>query len=337
MLQSFTSQSLRAYNTFGIDVEARHFVAIQSVEQARQLSAQHTRPILVLGGGSNILFTRDPEAAVWYNRILGKEIVSSTKHEIRLRVGGGENWHQLVTYTLDHDWGGLENLSLIPGTVGASPIQNIGAYGVELASVFDGLDAIELATGRILHFAPESCEFAYRNSVFKQQLRGQLLITHVYFRLSRKQHTLHTEYGAIRQMLSEWEINEPTIQDISRAVIHIRRSKLPDPEVLGNAGSFFKNPELEADQFLELQHRFPHIVSYPLPDGRAKVPAGWLIDQCGWRGRRIGPVGCYEKQALVLVNYGGAEGTDVLALAQRVMASVEDKFGIHLETEVNIL
>ena len=334
MLQS---QSLAAFNSFGLEVQAKRYLAVTSENQLKEIIPELEPPILVLGGGSNILFTRDPEALILHNRILGKEIVSQDGAEVIVRIGGGEPWHPFVLWALENDWGGLENLSLIPGTVGASPIQNIGAYGVELKDVFFGLEAIDLQSGETLHFTPEDCQFGYRNSIFKTALKHKVMISRVLFRLTKKDHRINTQYGAIRDTLAQWEIAEPTIQDVSRAVIAIRQSKLPDPKELGNAGSFFKNPEIEAEQFKELQEKFPHLVYYPLPDGRYKIPAGWLIDQSGWKGKKIGAVGCYHQQALVLVNYGNARGEEILDLASKIVESVEKKYGIRLETEVNII
>jgi UDP-N-acetylmuramate dehydrogenase len=332
-----TSQSLSAYNTFGIDVRADRFIAVHSVDELVKTLKTHPGPKMVLGGGSNILFTHDPEMIILYNQILGREVISKSGNEVVVRIGGGENWHQFVQYCLKNGWGGVENLSLIPGTVGASPIQNIGAYGVELKDVFHGLDAVELAGGQGRYFAPAECEFGYRDSIFKREWKGKLFITHVYFRLTTRDHQIRTDYGAIQDILTEEGISRPTIHDIGLAVVAIRQSKLPDPRELGNAGSFFKNPEIDAATFESLRTTFPNLIFYPLENNRFKLPAGWLIDQCGWKGKRIGPVGCYEKQALVLVNYGGASGEDVLNLAAEVIASVEARFGLRLEPEVNIL
>ncbi|MCB0634338.1 MAG: UDP-N-acetylmuramate dehydrogenase [Saprospiraceae bacterium] len=330
-------QSLFSYNSFGIDVHADLFTAVRSIDQLAEILIKHSQPKMVLGGGSNVLFTHDPESIILHNQILGKEVFRQSDTQIVVRIGGGENWHQVVLWCLENNWGGVENLSLIPGTVGAAPIQNIGAYGVELKDVFFGLDAIDLTTGQSRHFSPNDAQFGYRDSIFKRELKGKLFITHVYFQLSRNNHQINTEYGAIREMLDQLQISQPGIQDVSRAVVAIRRSKLPDPKELGNAGSFFKNPEIDAVAFDRLQAKFPSLVFYALDNNRFKLPAGWLIDQCGWKGKRLGPVGCYEKQALVLVNYGGATGQDVLNLASRIMDSVEERFGIRLEPEVNIL
>lgn len=331
------SQSLKKYNSFGLNVQAQRYLAVSSEEELKAVVPDLKPSVLVLGGGSNMLFTQDPTALILHNRILGKEVVEKTDQDVIVRIGGGESWHQFVLWTLENNWGGVENLSLIPGTVGAAPIQNIGAYGVELQDVFHSLEAIDLTTGDTLTFGLQDCHFAYRSSIFKTKYKGKLLISRVLLRLTRKDHRIHTEYGAIRDTLAEWGVEEPSIQEVSRAVIAIRQAKLPDPKVLGNAGSFFKNPEIDAEQFRKLLVRFPELVYYPLSEDRYKIPAGWLIDQCGWKGKRIGPVGSYEKQALVLVNYGEGTGTDVLHLADRIMASVADKFGIMLEAEVNII
>lgn len=336
-ISMWKSQSLAAYNSFGLDIKANRYLAIRSEEELQAAIPHLERPYMVLGGGSNILFTGDPKAIILHNQIKGKEVVFEDEDKVIVRIGGGENWHQFVLWSLSNNWGGLENLSLIPGTVGASPIQNIGAYGVELKDVFHSLEAIDLQSGRTRYFKPEDCRFGYRSSIFKTRYKGKLLISRVLIRLSKKAHRIHTEYGAIRDTLAKKGIETPTIQDISKAVIDIRQSKLPDPQVLGNAGSFFKNPEIEAEVFEALHTRFPDLVYYPLPDGRYKIPAGWLIDQCGWKGKRVGDVGCYKHQALVIVNYGGATGAEVIALAEEIIASVGDKYGIRLEPEVNII
>lgn len=329
--------SLKNYNTFGIDVDATLFAEIQSVRELQViLAANANQNIMILGGGSNMLLTKDVEALVILNRINGFDIIEEDESAAIVRVGGGENWHEFVLKCIDHDLGGVENLSLIPGTVGASPIQNIGAYGVELKDVFERLEAVELATGKLKTFEKEECQFGYRDSIFKRDLKGQLCITHVYFRLSKK-HQINISYGAIAKVLEEKNIEQPTIKAISDAVIEIRQSKLPDPKILGNSGSFFKNPEIPLAQFEDLQKRFPNIVHYPLPNGKIKVPAGWLIEQCGWKGKRVGNTGAYEKQALVLVNYGNASGEEVYALAKEIAASVMEKFGIKITPEVNVV
>jgi len=329
--------SLQAYNTFGLPAVAGRYLPVFREDDLLEALAEEAGPYWVLGGGSNVLLTRDLDALVLHNRIQGIERVAEEADSVLLRIGGGEVWHELVRWALQHDLGGLENLSLIPGSVGAAPIQNIGAYGAELAQVLEGLEAIELGTGQLQVFDTKDCRLSYRMSRFKAEDKGKYFISRVYLRLRKPPHQLNLSYGAIRQTLEARGIADPGIRDVSEAVVHIRRSKLPDPARLGNSGSFFKNPELEAGVFARLQARFPQIVHFPLPDGRVKVPAGWLIEQCGWKGYRRGDAGCYEKQALVLVNFGQATGEEIWALAQDIRSSVEDTFGIPLEPEVNVL
>jgi len=271
------------------------------------------------------------------NSIMGREVVESRNGEVIVRIGGGENWHQWVLHCLEQDWGGVENLSLIPGSVGAAPIQNIGAYGVELQQVFVRLEALHLGSGELHTFEHADCQFGYRNSIFKQQAKGQYLITRVWLRLRNRNHQLHTHYGSIAAELKKAGIRQPTIRDISRVVCHIRRSKLPDPAELGNAGSFFKNPVVEPQQFEQLLAEYPNMPHYPQEEGGVKIPAGWLIEQTGWKGKRVGNCGVHAQQALVLVNYGGATGMEILQLSRRIQDSVRHQFGIELEREVNVL
>ena len=331
--------SLRPFNTFGIDVRARTFVRVRTVAQLRAVvrDPERSQSIFPLGGGSNMLLTQDlNEVLVLKNDIIGIDIVETDNHHAIVGIGGGHSWHEAVLWTLDQRLGGLENLSLIPGTVGAAPIQNIGAYGVELKDVFERLEAVDLRTGTLRTFWPSDCQFGYRSSVFKNELRGAYCIVRVYLRLTQWHHQLHTAYGAISDELERQSIEQPTPRDLSNVVIHIRRSKLPDPKVLGNSGSFFKNPELERNTFERLKVRFPDVVFYELPNGNVKVPAGWLIERCGWKGKRQGPVGTYQHQALVLVNHGGATGAEINDFAQRIIATVRETFGIELTPEVNI-
>ena len=329
--------NLQALNTFGIAANARYFAEAHSEADLREAFQLQIQPMLILGGGSNLLLTQDFEGLVIKNAIPGKTIIEETDTHAIVRVGAGENWHQFVLWCLDQDLGGVENLSLIPGTVGAAPIQNIGAYGVELKDVFHHLEAMEVATGNMHTFSHAECQFGYRDSVFKNELKGKYCITQVYLQLTKVAHQINTSYGAIRETLAAHNVTEPTIRDISHAVIDIRSSKLPDPAKIGNSGSFFKNPEIPVEQFAKLQKRFPHIISFPGSNGKIKVPAGWLIEQCGWRGTRRGDAGCYDKQALVLVNYGNASGEEIWRLAQDIVASVQDTFGITLSPEVNII
>ncbi len=331
--------SLKAYNTFGIDAKAKLFVQFDSVEELQELlqmpELKHEEK-LVLGGGSNVLFTKDFDGLVMLNAIKGIKVVGEDNKHIYVKAGSGEVWHNFVLYTLEHNLGGLENLSLIPGSVGAAPLQNIGAYGVELKDVFFELEAVELATGAIHTFDNESCQFGYRESVFKNKLKGQYIVTAVTFKLN-KEHQINTSYGAITATLEEMKVQQPSIQDVSAAVCHIRSTKLPNPKEIGNAGSFFKNPEIPVSQFENLKAQFPDIPSYPISETTVKVPAGWLIEQCGWKGKVIENYGVHKNQALVLVNYGGANGDQVRQLAFDIIDSVDKKFGIRLHPEVNIL
>ncbi|HEX2536028.1 MAG TPA: UDP-N-acetylmuramate dehydrogenase [Chitinophagaceae bacterium] len=332
--------SLKNYNTFGIGATARYFAAFDSVETLQALLAEDkvrsAGRLLFLGGGSNILLTGDVDGAVLRNEILGISVTGEDEEYVYLRSGAGENWHRLVLHSLEQDYAGLENLSLIPGSVGASPMQNIGAYGVEIKDVFHELEAWHIGDRALRVFSAEECRFGYRESIFKGALKGQYVITAVTFRL-RKQPVFHTEYGAIRQELESMGVTELSIQAISRAVINIRTSKLPDPAVIGNAGSFFKNPSVPAEQFEALKEMHPGIVGFPNPDGTVKLAAGWLIEQCGWKGVRRGDAGCHAKQALVLVNYGGATGKQIYDLSTEIMESVRVKFGVALEREVNLV
>lgn len=328
--------SLKSLHTFGLDIQAERFARFSSESELLDLLKTEGPPAFLLGGGSNVLFTGDVQGLVLQNRIGGMELVEENEQEVLLAVGGGVLWHDLVEWTLNQNLGGLENLSLIPGRVGAAPIQNIGAYGVELQSVFHHLDAIELFNQQEHRFDRSDCQFGYRDSIFKNEWKGRLCITRVYLTLQKKP-TLNLSYGAIQEVLDEWQLSRPTIRDVSKAVIHIRQSKLPDPAVLGNAGSFFKNPIIPIRQLQDLQRQHPEMVFYPNGPEQVKVPAGWLIEHCGWKGKRIGNTGCHADQSLVLVNYGGATGAEVLAHAQRVIQSVQERFGITLQPEVNII
>jgi UDP-N-acetylmuramate dehydrogenase len=330
--------SLKPFNTFGIDVNARKFVQWNSVEDIREYARAkewHSMPLLILGGGSNMLLTKDFEGLVAKNNILGREVVSQNPDEIRVKIGGGEVWHDIVLWTIAQGWNGLENMSLIPGSVGAAPIQNIGAYGKELKDVFVECEAVNLQSGEIRTFSLVECEFGYRESVFKNQLKGQFVIVSVTIRLSTHPE-LNTSYGTISKELEVLGISQPTAKDISDAVIAIRQSKLPDPAILGNSGSFFKNPIIPVSDYEEIAYENPGLPSYPSSEGFVKVPAGWLIDQAGWKGKRVGKCGVHEKQALVLVNYGGATGDEIFQLSEDIIADIIQKYGIELEREVNI-
>mgnify|MGYP005816532745 FL=1 len=328
--------SLKPYNTFGIDVRASKFIKIQSIEDLKKiLRKTYAEELFILGGGSNMLLTGDIHKTVLQIDLKGKEVVKEKKDYVIIKAHAGENWHEFVLWTLEQNFGGLENLSLIPGNVGTSPIQNIGAYGVELKDCFVSCEAINIQTLESRTFTLEDCDFGYRNSVFKNKLKGQYIITSVNFKLSSKNHQLKMDYGAIRTELEALE--NPTIKDVSNAVIKIRESKLPNPAEIGNSGSFFKNPVISAEAFNNLQKQFPEIPSYPISTTEVKVPAGWLIDQSGLKGYRDGDAGVHKKQALVLVNYGNASGSDILMLSIKVREVVKEKFGIDLEPEVNII
>ena len=329
--------SLRPYNTFGLDQPAEHLVEIDSVPTLRKVLHVYEGPFLVLGGGSNLLLTQPVSGYVLLNRIYGKRIIREDMDTVQLRFGAGENWHEAVQYTLREGYGGLENLSLIPGTVGASPIQNIGAYGVELRDVFVQLEAVELATGELRVFNKSELDFGYRDSYFKRAGKGRWCIVSVDMQLRKRDYQLRTDYGAIQQELAKRGITQPTPTDISQAVIAIRRSKLPDPAEIGNSGSFFKNPEISATEYHRLLSEYPDLVSYALPGGRYKIPAGWLIERAGWKGKRIGHTGSHARQALVLVNYGEATGAEVWQLAQDIQRSIKDRFEITLQCEVNVI
>ncbi len=335
LLQTKENFSLKNYNTFGIDVKARYFVAVASVAELQEVLAENRQSVYLLGGGSNILLTSEVEGLVIKNNISGKEVVREDERSVMVSIGAGENWHGFVLWCLEHNYAGIENLSLIPGTVGAAPLQNIGAYGVELEDVFEKLEAVELETGKVKTFTGKECQFGYRNSIFKRALKGKYCITKVFLRLS-KIPQINLSYGALRKLFAQKGIQNPSIREVSDAVIDIRRSKLPDPDELGNAGSFFKNPEIGKTQFEPLQKRFPGIVYYPLPEGGFKIPAGWLIEKAGWKGKRVGDAGCHANQALVLVNYGKATGMELKKLAGQITDSVEAMFGIRLKPEVNI-
>ena len=330
------SHSLKQLNTFGLAAKAEFFAAVTSVSDLQELIRKGKTPSYILGGGSNILLTGDLQGVVVKNAIGGIEIVEDSGRDCIVAAGGGVNWHELVVWALERDLGGIENLSLIPGSCGAAPIQNIGAYGVELRDVFDRLEAVELATGTVRVFDRDACEFGYRNSVFKNELKGRYCITRIYLKLTRPPHTVRTDYGAIRETLREAGIQRPGIRDVSRAVIRIRRSKLPDPAVTGNAGSFFKNPEIHVSRLPSLQQKYPGIPFYVVDEDHVKIPAGWLIEQAGWKGKRFGDAGCHSLQALVLVNYGSATGEELLELSERICRSVSERFGIDLEREVNV-
>ncbi len=332
------NKSLKKYNTFGIEAKAKYFCEIRSIDELSQALQQSQHPNKIcFGGGSNMLITQDIDALVLHINIKGIEIVSETKERVQLKVNAGENWHQFVLWTLAQDYGGLENMSLIPGNTGTAPIQNIGAYGVELKDTFVSCEAMHIATQKMRTFSKEACEFGYRDSYFKNEGKGNFIITSVTFSLSKNKHTLNTSYGAIEAELEKQNIKDPTIQDISKAVISIRKQKLPDPSKLGNSGSFFKNPVVSKQQFISFYEKHPTAPFYKISEDLYKIPAGWLIEKCGFKGKRFGDAGVHKNQALVLVNYGTATGAEILKLSQTIIESVNDKFGIRILPEVNLI
>lgn len=329
--------SLKPYNTFGIDVKARKFVEVTSVEELREtLKNIYASELFILGGGSNMLLTKDVEKTVVHINLKGREVVKETEDEAIVKAMAGENWHEFVCYCINNDFGGLENLSLIPGNVGTAPIQNIGAYGVEIKDSFESCTAMDLQTLELVTFTREDCKFGYRDSIFKNAAKGRYIITSVNFRLKKGNHQLNTSYGSIDQYLEEKGIKDPTIGDISEAVINIRESKLPNPKELGNSGSFFKNPVVSKEKLEELKEKFSEIPFYVVDEDLVKIPAGWLIEQAGLKGHREGDAGVHKKQALVLVNYGNATGKEILALSEKIRKKVWELFGVEIQPEVNI-
>lgn len=331
-----TNKNLKEYNTFGISVKAEMFAVFSSIEELKQiLSFRNDKKILVLGGGSNLLLTKDFDGLVIKNEIKRFEVIEETVSEVIVESGAGENWHEFVLNCIDKGFGGVENLSLIPGSVGASPMQNIGAYGVEIKDVFESLSAYHIKSGEIHYFDKTKCEFGYRESIFKNKVKGEYIILTVTFRLT-KNPTINSSYGAINEQLKVMGIQVPTIKELSAAVIAIRQSKLPDPKIIGNAGSFFKNPTVEIALLEKIQENYPDIPNYPAENGR-KLAAGWLIEKAGWKGRTFDNYGVHKLQALVLVNYGNCTGQEIFDLSSQIIQDVFEKFGVLLEREVNIL
>ena len=331
--------SLKAYNTFGVDASARYFADASSVEELTETlkNSNPQTPILFLGGGSNLLLTKDFEGLAIRLNFKGITEEINNENEVLVTAKAGENWHQFVIFCLEKNYGGLENLSLIPGNVGTSPMQNIGAYGTEIKDVFESCKVLNLDTSGIEVFDLEKCRFGYRDSIFKQEGKGKYVILEVTFRLTRTVHRINVEYGAIQSELENLGILNPTIQDVSKAVINIRQSKLPDPNVIGNAGSFFKNPTIPLAQYETLKLKFDQIPGYPNGD-LVKIPAGWLIEQCGWKGKQIGNVASHRQQALVIINATGtASGKEIFDFSTMIINSVKEKYGIVLEREVNII
>lgn len=332
--------SLQPYNTFGVDAQARYFTEVNTIDELKEaliFAKTQNLQLLFLGGGSNILLTRDFDGlAIRLNlRGISEEIIN--ENEVWVTAKAGENWHEFVMYCLQKNYGGLENLSLIPGNVGTSPMQNIGAYGTEIKDIFVSCEVLDLENLELRTFNLEQCRFGYRDSIFKQEGKGRYVILEVTFKLTQKDHHIKTEYGAIQSELENLGIENPTIQDVSKAVINIRQSKLPDPKEIGNAGSFFKNPTIPLAQFEALKQKFENIQGYPNGDG-VKVPAGWLIEQCGWKGKQIGNAASHKLQSLVIINAtGSATGKEIFDFSTEIINSVKEKFGIELEREVNII
>ena len=330
--------SLKEYNTFGIDAKARFFIEINGLAQLQKVLELEAYPEkFILSGGSNMLLTKDIEALVLHINLKGITITEENDDEVIIKVMAGENWHELVLWSLENGYGGLENLSLIPGNTGTAPIQNIGAYGVELKDMFVHCTAMEIASGELVAFDKEACKFGYRDSIFKNEAKGKYIITSVSLKLTKQNHSLNTGYGAIEGELENQGIIYPTVRDVSNAIIAIRQSKLPDPKEIGNSGSFFKNSIISKKTFEKFQKKHPEAPFYKVSDELYKIPAGWLIEQCGFKGKRIGETGVHEKQALVLVNYGNATGKEVLTLAEQIQKEVKDKFNISIQPEVNII
>ena len=330
--------SLKTYNTFGIDVTTKHFVSITSIAELQSILKLDAYPNkLILGGGSNMLLTKNFDGLGLHINLKGIEIVSENENSAIVKAQAGENWHEFVLWCLAHDFGGLENLSLIPGNVGTTPIQNIGAYGVEIKDTFESCEAINLKTLEFESFTKSDCQFGYRNSTFKQENKGNYIITSVCFKLTKNNHKLNINYGTISNELQKNDIKTPTIQDISKAVIAIRESKLPNPKAIGNSGSFFKNPVIGKSELEILIKNFPNMPNYPISEDKIKIPAGWLIEKSGFKGKQFGNYGVHKNQALVLVNYGGAKGSDILKLSKLIQKTVKRLFNISIEAEVNIL
>lgn len=329
---------LKNHNTFGITAFAKEFVSVQSVsELAKVLKENKGKKLFILGGGSNMLLTQDIDALVIHVDLKGKEVVNETNSHVHLKGMAGENWHEFVLYSISQNYGGLENMSLIPGNVGTTPIQNIGAYGTEIKDIFVSCEAMDIETQQMVTFTNKECEFGYRESVFKGRLKNKYIITSVTFNLTKSNHKINTAYGDIAAELTKNGITVPTIKDVSNAVTAIRQSKLPNPKELGNSGSFFKNPIVTPEVFEKAYALHPKMPHYTVSDTEIKIPAGWLIEQSGFKGKRFGDAGVHEKQALVLVNYGNATGQELLDLSRKIQETVLKNFGIKIEAEVNII
>ncbi|KIA99310.1 MULTISPECIES: UDP-N-acetylmuramate dehydrogenase [unclassified Flavobacterium] len=330
--------SLKNHNTFGIEAKAKQFIAVHSIDELRKvLEENKNQAKFILGGGSNMLLTKDIDALVIHIDLKGKKIVDENDDFVWVESQAGETWHDFVLWTIEQDFGGLENMSLIPGNVGTTPVQNIGAYGTEIKDTFVSCQAMNIETQEIKTFTHAECNFGYRESIFKHEVKDQYIITSVTYKLTKRNHKINTSYGDITAELAKNNITNPNLKDVSNAVIAIRQSKLPDPKELGNSGSFFKNPILLKSDFEKIHQKFPEMKYYDVSETEVKVPAGWLIEQAGFKGKRFGDAGIHKNQALVLVNYGNATGQEILAISKDIQKTVFEKFGIHIEAEVNVI
>ena len=330
--------SLKKYNTFGIEAKAKQFVAVHSIEDLNTILKEHqSEPKFILGGGSNMLLTQDIQALVIHIDLKGKKVLKEDDDFVWVESQAGENWHEFVLWTIDQNFGGLENMSLIPGNVGTTPVQNIGAYGTEIKDTFVSCEAMTIATQVMKTFSKEDCHFGYRESIFKQEVKDQFIITSAVFKLTKRNHKINTSYGDITKELEKQNVTTPTLKDVSNAVIAIRQSKLPDPATLGNSGSFFKNPIIPKEQYEKAHALHPEMPHYVVSETEVKVPAGWLIEKTGFKGKRFGDAGIHKNQALVLVNYGNATGQEILAVSRDIQSTVLKEFGIAIEAEVNVI
>lgn len=333
-----TNFSLKSYNTFGIEAKAKQFVAVHNLKDLRTvLQENKSNKKFILGGGSNMLLTKDIEALVIHIDLKGKKIIKEDDDFVWVESQAGENWHEFVIWTIDQNFGGLENMSLIPGNVGTTPVQNIGAYGTEIKDTFASCEAITIENQEIKTFTNQECHFGYRESIFKNEAKDQYIITSVVYKLTKRNHKINISYGDISGELSKNNIKNPSLKDVSNAVIAIRQSKLPDPKELGNSGSFFKNPIISKTDFEKIHQQFPEMKYYEVSETQVKVPAGWLIEQAGFKGKRFGDAGIHKNQALVLVNYGNATGQEILDVSKKIQETIFDTFGIHIEAEVNVI
>ena len=330
--------SLKKHNTFGIEAKAKEFVAVHSVDELKTVLIENkSKPKFILGGGSNMLLTKDIDALVIHIDLKGKKVIKEDEDFVWVESQAGENWHEFVLWTIDQNLGGLENMSLIPGNVGTTPVQNIGAYGTEIKDTFVSCDAMKIETQKMKTFTKEDCHFGYRESVFKHEVKDLYIITSVIFKLTRRNHKINTSYGDITKELEKQNVITPTLKDVSNAVIAIRQSKLPDPKELGNSGSFFKNPIILKSEYEKIHALHPEMPHYVISETQVKVPAGWLIERAGFKGKRFGDAGIHKNQALVLVNYGNATGQEILNVSKDIQATVLREFGIAIEAEVNVI